>query len=356
MTDGIWLVTWHQLHVYGIGNDNCTEGNIGRLLDPTVALGGNSRIAAEAAFRPMLNDGPNSYSLIWQDVRYTIDTDRIVFDGALHLGPYNWHFRDGGTLSRSWVKGGAGKAPPTGVNPNYVLYDGEIRHTYDYHGRFLVFVEIVRTLRGNFQYHYTERFTYDETWGADLGGAGNAWNQNCPDRTMYTMYRLPPATCETIAWDYYNEDARDGTPPPPDPLIIPPPPPITCATETDWFADQWSVGGGYSSDSGGSPGTPECSYGGWYNVSSYYNVLRAWGDYYECHDTGGNPAGTINPYAQCYEQHAWNAPSVAKNFDNAGITREPIEFPLTHAHIPGYGNPRYGIPVRRVRPFLVPNP
>ena len=165
MTDGIWLVEGNNVGVSGIGDASCAYANIGRLLDRQV-IGGYSVRDAGDAFKPMLVRGSASYTQTSQNIEYTIDTDAMVFDGALELGPYLWDFRDGNKINRSWGTGGAGVAPPTGSNPDYRAYAGKIRNTFEHHGRFRLFVEIVRTFEGDFFYNHIEKYTYKEEWQA----------------------------------------------------------------------------------------------------------------------------------------------------------------------------------------------
>ena len=348
-TDGVWLLTGRRVHTVAIGNDRCEEGNIGRLLDPNVRTGGDAYAQAERNFRPMLNAGSTTYSLVNQSVAYTIDTDNMVYDGDLVLGPYSWLFKDGSpSIQLSWSAGGAGEPAPSGPNPDYSLYAGAIRHTYEYHGNFGVIVQIDRSLDGDFEYDYIERYTYDETWGAtQVSGnwpvGSSSWSARCP---VSTSYRLAPTNCASVESRTYVYERRDADPPPPGGT--------SCRTSYRWGYDYGS-GVGYSFTN---PGSADCTYGGWYVSSSWDEYRYAWNDYYECRDTRNRAAttSTIVSTTECFEQHEWVAPTEAKTVPLPGVFRATLEIPLDHSHDPSYGAPRFGYPVRRITPVLIPNP
>ena len=349
MTDGVWLLPSRRLHTIGIGNDRCETGNVGRLLDPTVRTGGDYRALAEQNFRPMLNAGSATYSLVNQSVAYTIDTANLVYEGDLELGPYSWLFKDGSSsINLSWSDGGAGEAPPSGPNPDYSLYTGSIRHTYGYHGNFGVIVQITRSLTGDFRYDYIERYTYDENWSAtQIAGnwpwGSTSWSARCP---VAASYRLAPTRCATVESREYVYERRAADPPPPGVT--------SCRTSYRWGYDYGS-GVGYSFTN---PGSADCNYGRWYEVNRWDQYRYAWNDYHECRDSGGSAvtSSTIDSATECFEQHEWIAPTESKTVPLDGVIRDKLEIPLDHSHDPGYGAPRFGYPVRRITPVLIPNP
>ena len=400
MTDGIWLVEGNRLHVSGIPDDSCALANIGRLLFPDVNLGGEKILEAEAEFRPMLMRGPTTYNVGNQSIVYTIDTDAMVFNGALVLGPYLWNFRDGSEVKLSWGNGGAGLAPPIGPNPDYEHYAGKIKNTFEHHGRFRLFVEIVRTFKGDFFYNHIELYTYDEEWQAETirgtwSNGGGAWLEECP--LGAENWDLAPALCERLESRTRTRYWGTGTPPAP----------ITCDDVQEYYVDgvltsssgtqtpgcsySWNsftwMQGGSSHDLRLGAGTPPtitcddvqevyldgvflsssgtetsvCSYS-WSSRVTTENRYR-WTAYYECHDVGDPPDppapavdSVIDYSATCRQQHKWDAPALPREVPIEGIVREPVIFNLDHRHILGYGAPVKGLPVRRVRPVLVPDP
>ena len=397
MTDGIWLVEGNRLHVSGIGDDFCGPANIGRLLFPRVNIGGEKIVAAQTAFRPMLMQGDRTYDVGQQSIEYTIDTDAMVFDGDLVLGPYLWDFRDGNKINRSWGKGGAGLAPPTGPNPDYRAYAGKIRNTFEHHGRFRLFVEIVRTFKGDFLYNHIEKYTYKEEWQAPpipgtWSNGGGAWLEKCPSGEE--NWDLAPALCQLLESRRRTSDSGIGTPPEPidceDVLVLTingvVDPSATSGTETpgcsySYSSQTWDSGGLEYEETVGigtgpiitcasveevhldgviisSSGTenPACSYS-WSSSVTTENRYR-WTAYYECHDLDGKDAvdSVIDSSAMCRQQHKWDAPALERKVPITGIVRTPAIFNLDHRHILGYGAPVKGLPVRRGVPRLVPDP
>ena len=362
--DGIWLITGGSL-----GGTRCTTANIGRMLEPeSFGLGGDFRIDAQNAFQtgspgvdPLMHF-PGGYDAIHQTVTYHLDTDTVVFDGTVTLNPYTWVFGDGEELSLDWgaPEGGEGEILPPGLS-DYNLYTGKVRHTFEYHGVFFVYVEIGKLIDGELSYVLAERHAYLETWAATAVNTGNlpggaAWNVSCPSdesyRTSVGCELVEQRDIETeeqaaVSWD-----------------AIPVQPVSRCASITRTRHWNWTSGGGWSSGfwSGGGSGSTECSYESeWTHVgySSHENKY-GWNDYHECRDAGTPPPPRVTTSATahltgvCTEAHHWWAPANRRNVPTIRADREPATLPLQHG--PVYGAPDFGYPVRRVRPVLVPDP
>ena len=165
--DGVFLRTGASIE--GPGGDpdeSCSIYNVGRLLAGTTndytgtwvipEVGqyyGDAVTYFQNGIRGVPNDTPmhypGAYTIRQHSVRYGIDLDEVRFTGTLTLGPYAWNFGDGTEIDLSWPEG-AGVPLPS--NPaDYATYAGQVKHTYNYHGRFGARVSVQRNLIGQFQ-------------------------------------------------------------------------------------------------------------------------------------------------------------------------------------------------------------
>ena len=91
-------------------------------------------------------------------------------------------------------------------------------------------------------------------------------------------------------------------------------------------------------------------------MGSTYNVRRAWTSYDECQDSNGGftEFARIHVVDGCSESYTWFGTVTPKTIPIRNLPRRAAAVDLRHD--PSYGAPEYSYPVRRARPFLVPNP